>query len=152
MLDPPAGPGQVEPKQTIVISGLSCRTVTTFTGYRQLSTYTSPVPLSPVIAYTPEGGLIDSKIVAAQYGEVLVVATTDRPDNQANRLVGLRFGDLTQVWELTCGDVMFVRFALVPAGENPTLGHITIGEDRPTVVANCAGLPVLFDPITGPPT
>lgn len=152
VLDPPAGPGQVEPKQTIVISGLSCRTVTTFTGYRQLSTYTSPVPLSPVIAYTPEGGLIDSKIVAAQYGEVLVVATTDRPDNQANRLVGLRFGDLTQVWELPCGDVMFVRFALVPAGENPTLGHITIGEDRPTVVANCAGLPVLFDPITGPPT
>ena len=80
------------------------------------------------------------------------MATTDRPDNQANRLVGLRFGDLTQLWELSCGDVMFVRFALVPAGENPALGHITIGEDRPTVVANCAGVPVLFDPITGPPT
>ncbi len=150
VLDPPAGTGQVEPEQTMVITGLSCRTVTTFTGYRQLATYTSPTPLSPVVAYTPEGGLIDSEIVAAQYGDVLVVATTDRVDDLANRLVGLRFGDLTMVWQWPCPDGMTVRFALVPAGDNPPLGHITIGEERPTVVTTCAGQPVLFDPITGP--
>ena len=151
VLDPPAGQGRVEPRVTMVISGFSCRTVTTFSGYRQIFSRTLPTELSPIIAQTPEGGLIDQKVVAAQYGDILVVAASARIDNQANQLVGMRIGDVAERWKWSCADAITVRFAGVPAGDNAALGHITIGEDRPTVVATCAGQPVLFDPTTGPP-
>ena len=150
VLDPPAGTGRVEPRETTVISGLSCRTVTTFSGYRQMSSHTLPTALSPIVAQTPEGGLIDEKVIAAQYGGVLVVAATDRVDKGADQLIGMRIGQIAELWRWPCGDAITVRFAGVPTGDNAALGHITIGEDRPTVVATCAGQPVLFDPATGP--
>jgi hypothetical protein len=43
-----------------------------------------------------------------------------------------------------------VRFANVPAGDNPANGHITQGEVGPEVVASCNGQIVPINPMTGP--
>ena len=41
---------QIKPTETVVVTGLGCRTVTFFTGYRQISSRTLPLGLSPVRA------------------------------------------------------------------------------------------------------
>ena len=142
---------QRQPAQTLVISGFSCRTVTTFAGYQQLSTRGLNVSLSSVTAYTPEGARISGRIVAAEYGEVIVVAGTNRFDTRANVLLGLGLTDSAELWRYVCGDgPLGVRFANVPGGDNPANGHITQGEVTPEVVATCDGQIVRINPTTGP--
>jgi hypothetical protein len=152
ILDQPATASpQSEPAKTLVISGFTCRTVTTFAGYQQLSTRNLNVSLSPVIAFTPEGAKISGRIVAAEYGDVIVVAGTDRFDARANVLLGLGLTDSAELWRYPCGDgPLDVRFANVPGGDNPADGHITQGEVAPEVVASCAGQIVHLNPMTGP--
>ena len=142
---------QQEPAKTLVITGFTCRTVTTFAGYQQLSTRELDVSLSPVIAYTPEGAKISGRIVAAEYGEVIVVAGTSRFDARANVLLGLGLTDSAELWPYVCrGGPLSVRFANVPGGDNPANGHITQGEVAPEVVASCDGQVVRINPMTGP--
>jgi hypothetical protein len=142
---------QREPAKTLVITGFTCRTVTTFAGYQQLSTRDLNVSLSPVIAFTPEGAKISGRIVAAEYGEVIVVAGTDRFDGRANVLLGLGLTDSAELWRYPCGDgPLAVRFANVPGGDNPDDGHVTQGEVAPEVVATCDGQIVRLNPMTGP--
>ena len=152
ILDQPTTASQQRgPAQTLVISGFTCRTVTTFGGYQQLSTRDLNVSLSPVIAFTPEGAKISGRIVAAEYGEVIVVAGSDRFDARANVLLGLGLTDSAELWRYTCGDgPLAVRFANVPGGDNPADGHITQGEVAPEVVASCDGQIVHLNPMTGP--
>ena len=140
----PAG----EPAKTLVITGFTCRTVTAFSGYQQLSTHTLPVSLSPVIAHTPDGARISGRIVAAQYGDVIVVAGSDRFDGNANELLGIGLTDSAELWRYPCkhGPPMGVRFANVPGGDNPAEGHITQGEVAPEVVASCEGQIVQHQP------
>jgi hypothetical protein len=143
---------QREPVKTLVISGFTCQTVTAYSGYQQLSTHTLPVSLSPVIAYTPEGAKISGRIVAAQYGDVIVVAGTNRYDGRSNELLGLGVTDSAELWRYSCPDgALGVRFANVPGGDNPAQGHITQGEVAPEVVASCGGQIVRINPMTGPP-
>jgi len=110
------------------------------------------VSLSPVIARTPDGSRISGRIVAAQYGDVLVVAGTDRFDVYANQLLGIGLTDSAQLWRYTCqhGPPMGVRFANVPGGDNPAEGHITQGEAGPDVVVGCEGQVLHINPMTGP--
>jgi hypothetical protein len=148
---PTTGTQQKEPAKTLVISGFTCRTVTTFAGYQQLSTRELDVSLSPVIAYTPEGARISGRFVAAEYGEAIVVAGNSRFDARANVLLGLGVTDSAELWRYVCGDgPLGVRFANVPAGDNPASGHITQGEVGPEVVASCNGQIVPINPMTGP--
>ena len=148
---PTAASQQREPAKTLVISGFTCRTVTTFAGYQQLSTRDIDVSLSPVVAFTPEGARISGRIVAAEYGEVIVVAGSDRFDARANVLLGLGLTDSAELWRYPCGDgALGVRFANVPGGDNPADGHITQGEVIPEVVASCDGQIVRLNPMTGP--
>jgi hypothetical protein len=142
---------QRQPAKTLVISGFTCRTVTTFAGYQQLSTRELDVSLSPVRAYTPEGARISGRIVAAEYGEVIVVAGSNRFDGRANVLLGLGITDSAELWPYVCRDgPMGVRFANVPGGDNPSMGHITQGEVAAEVVASCEGQMVRINPMTGP--
>jgi hypothetical protein len=143
---------QIEPAKTLVISGFTCQTVTAYSGYQQLSTHNLPVSLSPVIAYTPEGARISGRIVAAQYGDVLVVAGSDRFDINANELLGIGVTDSTQLWRYSCrqGSSMRVRFANVPGGDNPSAGHVTQGELSPEAVVICRGQLARINPVTGP--
>jgi len=143
---------QQEPAKTLVISGFTCHTVTAYAGYQQLSTHRLAVPLSPVIGHTPEGARISGRIVAAQYGDVLVVAGSDRFDVNANELLGIGLTDSAQLWRYGCahGAPIGVRFANVPGGDNPAEGHITQGEIPPEVVVTCQGQTVRINPMTGP--
>ena len=151
MISPQPPRSRAEPAKTLVISGFTCRTVTTFAGYQQLSTRDLNVSLSPVIAFTPEGAKISGRIVAAEYGEVIVVAGSDRFDARANVLLGLGLTDSAELWRYPCGDgPLAVRFANVPGGDNPADGHITQGEVAPEVVASCDGQIVRLNPMTGP--
>ena len=149
---PTAVTRQREPAKTLVINGFTCRTVTAFSGYQQLSTHTLPVSLAPVIARTPEGATISGRIVAAQYGDVLVVAGSDRFNAHANELLGIGLTDSAELWRYSCehGPPMGVRFANVPGGDNPANGYITQGEVAPEVVASCNGQIVRINPMTGP--
>ena len=153
ILDQPTTvPLQREPANTLVITGFTCQTVTAFSGYQQLSTHTLPVSLSPVIARTPDGARISGRIVAAQYGDVIVVAGSDRFDVNANELLGIGITDSAELWRYTCshGPPMGVRFANTPGGDNPAEGHITQGEVGPDVVVNCEGQTLHINPTTGP--
>lgn len=143
---------QQEPAKTLVISGFTCHTVTAYAGYQQLSTHSLAVSLSPVIGHTPEGARISGRIVAAQYGDVLVVAGSDRFDVNANELLGIGLTDSAQLWRYGCahGAPIGVRFANVPGGDNPAEGHITQGEIPPEVVVTCQGQTVRINPMTGP--
>jgi len=148
---PTTGTPQTEPAKTLVISGFTCRMVTTFAGYQQLSTRELDVSLSPVRAYTPEGARISGRIVAAEYGEVIVVAGSNRFDGRANVLLGLGITDSAELWPYVCRDgPMGLRFANVPGGDNPAMGHITQGEVAAEVVASCEGQMVRINPMTGP--
>jgi len=154
ILDQPTSVSQQrEPAKTLVITGFTCRTVTAFSGYQQLSTHTLPVSLSPVTAHTPEGARISGRIVAAQYGDVLVVAGTNRFDTGANHLLGIGLTDSAELWRYDCkhGPPMGVRFANVPGGDNPAEGHITQGEASPEAVVSCQGQLLSINPTTGPP-
>ncbi len=153
ILDQPSAVSpQQEPAKTLVISGFTCQTVTAYSGYQQLSTHNLPVSLSPVIAHTPDGARISGRIVAAQYGDVLVVAGSDRFDVNANDVLGIGLTDSAQLWRYSCdhGSSMGLRFANVPGGDNPSEGHITQGEVSPEVVVACQGQIVHVNPVTGP--
>jgi hypothetical protein len=138
------------PLQTLMISGSGCRTVTRFEGYRQIAAQTVPASLSPVDARTPEGAQISGRVISAQFGQVIVLAGSDRLDHAADTLVGLRVVDLAELWRLRCVEPVQVRFARVPGGDDPGRGHISRNEKGPTVVASCAGNTVAFDPAVGP--
>lgn len=148
----PDGPVQ-EPTRTLVITGLTCRTATTFAGYRQLATRTLPASLSPVRATTPEGTPITGKIVVAEYDDVLVVGLSDRVGGQINQLTGLEVANPTERWTYRCPGrgPLTVRFAAVPGGDRPDLGHVTDDERAPRVVLRCGMTNLSFDPATGPP-
>jgi hypothetical protein len=152
ILDQPTPSQQREPTKTLVISGFTCRTVTAFSGYQELSTHTLPVSLAPVIAHTPDGAAISGRIVADQYGDVLVVAGSSRFDAYANRLLGIGLTDSAELWRYSCsnGPPMGVRFANVPGGDDPAVGHTTQGEVAPEVVVGCDGQTIRINPVTGP--
>lgn len=149
----PSAPRQAfQPALTLVVNGITCRNVTAYSGYKQLATRTLSASVSPVRASTPEGKPIAGRIVAAQYGEVLVLASSNRLDLHASQLIGLRVSDATPVWQYSCTGkkALAVRFAGVPAGDQPTLGHQTLRERTPTVVVRCDGRQLAFSPLTGP--
>jgi len=153
ILDEPSSVSQQrEPTKTLVVSGFTCRSVTAFSGYQQLSTRTLPISLSPVTARTPEGAAISGRLVAAQYGDVIVVAGTDGFASGANELLGLGLSDTAELWHYSCADgpAMGVRFANVPGGDNPSEGHVTLGEVGPDVVVSCQGQILHLNPMTGP--
>ena len=149
----PARVGLPDPAvRTLVVTGFRCNRVATFSGYRQLATHTVGASLSPVTAHTPDGGAIAHRLVGAQYGEVLVLAASDRLDGEVNQLLGLRIADAAQVWHYGCarGRTLTLRFAAVPTGDDAQRGYLTRGESGPTVVATCPDARVAFDPTQGP--
>ncbi len=151
MLPDPGGAG-LRPTRTLAVTGFSCQRATTFSGYRQVSTRVLPAPLSPVTALAPDGTHLGGRMIAAQYGNVVVTATSDRIDTATTELLALRIVDGAEVWRFRCDDgkPMALRFAGVPSGENRKLGHITRGETKPTVVTVCSDRTSLFNPALGP--
>ena len=96
---------------------------------------------------------ISGRFVAAQYGDVIVIAGSNRLSSEADQLFGLGATDGTQRWHFQCGSprprTLTVRFARVPAGDDPARGHVTLGETRPQVIVTCEGRTLGIDPVTG---
>jgi hypothetical protein len=138
-----------EPMLTLGLTGSDCQTVTIFEGYRQLSTGTVDISMSPIEARTPENQPIPNETVGALYGDIVVVAASDRLDRAPTTVLGLRITDGSEAWRESCED-MTIRFASVPAGDDPTKGHITEeGENVPQVLLGCPGVSRSLDPQTG---
>ncbi len=152
MLQPPADQ-PAGPEETAVISGFTCRTLTTYVGYRQMVSHTLPTGLDPVEARVPNGRTITTTPVAAQYGPVIVIAGTDRLSGEADQLFAVAVYEQKLLWSWRCGEdrsrPMELRFARVPGGDDPAAGHVTRGEKRATIVVRCEDRTVRFDPITG---
>ena len=153
VLQQPDALGNRQPAETVAISGFSCKTVTTYQGYLQVATQNAPASLSPVHAQTPEGAEISSRFVAAQYDDVVVIAASERLSSDADQVFGLGVRDRSQRWHFQCDEsrprTLTIRFAQVPAGEDPARGHITMGEKKPLVVVGCGENLIRLDPITG---
>lgn len=139
------------PVHTVAVTGLHCRSVTTFAGYRQLGTHTVDFSLFPVTARSPDGRKLAGRPVGAQYGDVLVLVGTSRLDTGADRIAAFRVSDAELLWQFSCTDrpALRVRFARVPGGDDAARGHVTARERRAQVVGLCGATTVRFDPATG---
>ena len=138
--------------RTLVISGLTCTTLTTYEGYRQLSTRTLPFSLAPVTARGLDGRRLSGRVVSAQYGGTLVLAGSGRLDSGADELLAVGVVDAAERWRFTCPDrrSLRLRFSGVPSGDNPGRGHV--GSGRPAVTVACGEEPPrVLDPVTGRP-
>jgi hypothetical protein len=140
-------------KQTVVISGSGCQTVTTYEGYVQLDVREIPESLRGVSVRTPEGVRITSQLVAARYDSMLVVATrdVDDPDSRATSVRGLLLTDGIPVWQWSCPNPtdLTLRFAGVPSGDDEERGYITLPGEPPGVVVGCPAILKHLDPQTG---
>ncbi|MBA3529874.1 MAG: hypothetical protein H0T91_11325, partial [Propionibacteriaceae bacterium] len=139
------------PAQTLIVTGLTCRRVTTFTGYHELTTGETASSLSPVNVETLDGRRISGQIVAAQYGDVLAVAATDRIDNRATEVLGLRLDDAAQLWRFSCppSRTLALRFAGAPGGDDQAAGRLTLKGEQASVIVDCGQGAVRLDPRTG---
>ena len=139
------------PAETLVVTGLQCKRVTAYSGYREVSSIDLGVSLSPVRAETFDGRRISGRLVAAQYGPTLVLAGTDRLDNRATQLVGLRLANGAPLWRYPCAaeEPPRVRFAGSSAGDATEAGRVTLRGERAAVVVDCGRGAIRLDPRTG---
>ncbi|GAA1432019.1 hypothetical protein GCM10009616_20450 [Microlunatus lacustris] len=146
-LEGPSGPQT--PARTLVITGLTCTTLTTFEGYRQQTSRELPFSLAPVTVRDPDGRRLSGRVVSARYGPTLVLAGSGRIDAAADELVGVAVADGSERWRSSCQDrrPLRLRFTGVPAGDDPDRGWT--GSGRPAVVVTCGGRTTRLDPATG---
>jgi hypothetical protein len=143
--------GEARAAQTLVVTGLTCRRVTAFRGYQELSSRDDDLSLSPVKALTLDGERIRGKLVSAQYDGVVVLAASGRFDNRATELVAVRISDASTVWRHSCveDDELRLRFAHSTDGDDFSLGRRTFRGEPPTVLVDCGLGTLRLDPGTG---
>lgn len=150
-VDGPTAASTPTPTRTLVITGLTCTTLTTFEGYRQQTSRELPFSLAPVTVRDPDGRRLTGRVVSAQYGPTLVLAGSGRIDTAADELVAVAVEDGRERWRSSCQDrrALRLRFTGVPGGDAPERGHV--GSGRPAVVVTCGGRTSRLDPATGRP-
>jgi hypothetical protein len=138
-------------KETVAVDQDDCRRMIRYAGYIQQDLTYLEGPLSPVIAKTPEGAQIQSKVVSARYDNMLVVATSTEGDSRASAVRGLRLTDGAQVWKWSCPDLpqLTLRFAGVPTGDDAAKGYLTMPGEPRSVVVGCPQVVKHLDPRTG---
>lgn len=144
------------PARTLVVHGAGCQQLTTFTGYGSSADRALGFSVKPVQANLPGGAPIDSDVIGTEYGGILVLAGTDRFDDKADRVVGLRMSDGAEIWSAPCaaaGDDpgLELRFAEAPAGDDPAAGRLTEPGEPESVIMTCGGVTQTLDPRTGTP-
>lgn len=141
------------PAQTLALSGGGCNTVTAFSGYAQVHQERLAAQVSPLRAETPDEASITGRVVAARYGPVVVVASTDSESfgSAPDQLQGIRVADGQRVWTFRCDDDgdLRLRFAAADEGDDPGAGRITEFAEQPSVVAACSNSTVTLDPQSG---
>jgi hypothetical protein len=142
-----------KPAQTVALSGSGCSTVTAFSGFAQVAQHQLAGRFSPVRAETPDEASIKGRVVAAQYGPIVVVASTSGEgfSGDPDQLQGLRVVDGQRVWTFRCDDdgAMRLRFAGADLGDDPDAGRITEFAEQPSIVAACSNTTVSINPQTG---
>ncbi len=139
-------------QHTLAIDQSDCRRVTTYEGYIQREMQIIPETLTGVRVNTPEGVLIQSKLVAAKYDNVVVVATRNPGgDYRATAVRGWLLSDGIQVWQWSCPTPtdLTLRFARVPGGDDAYRGYITLRGETSSVVVGCPAIVKRLDPHTG---
>ncbi|WP_152362653.1 hypothetical protein [Microlunatus speluncae] len=142
------------PARTLVAHGPGCEQLTGFTGFTAVSDRALGFSISPVKANLPGGQPIGSKVIGTEYDGVLVLAATDRVDDKADRVIGLRMSDGVEVWNHLCPTAaedpgLQLRFARSPAGDDPAAGRLTDRNDPESVVVSCGADTYSLDPQTG---
>jgi hypothetical protein len=139
--------------QTLALSGAGCSTVTAFSGFAQSAQLQLSEQFSPVRAETPDGTSIKGRVVAAQYGPLVIVASTDTEgySGAPDQLQGVRVADGRRIWTFRCDDDgdLALRFAGADAGDDPAAGRVTEFAELPSVVAVCSNATVSLNPQTG---
>jgi hypothetical protein len=137
--------------RTLISTGLSCQRLTALSGYQELSSREVGISLSPVHAQTQGGRRIRGRLVAAQFGGVVVVAASDRVDRRLTALLGLRVADGVELWRYPCPATrsVAVRFAGASGGDDPELGRETRRGERAAVFVDCGRGLVRLDAQTG---
>ncbi|MDN5762657.1 MAG: hypothetical protein L0H41_10120 [Microlunatus sp.] len=142
-----------KPALTLALSGSACNTVTVFSGFEQISRTTLDEQLSPVSATTPDRSQIRGRVVAAQYGPTVVVASTDGEgfSTAPDQLQGINLADGRRLWTFRCDDDgdLSLRFAGSDLSDDPTAGRITEFAEEPAVVATCSNTTVPINPTNG---
>ena len=156
------------PTETVAVSGSGCDTVTTYAGYRQLGTTDTAVTVSPVALRAPAigaaddeggGGLLNHPTVGpagearplagARYGDVVVLAGSNRFDRTADQLVGVSVRGGPALWTFTCGEKHELRAELAGGQPDPASATTTPGDPGDVVVLTCGGRRLRLDPTTG---
>lgn len=142
-----------KPAQTLALSGSSCHTVTAFSGFSQVGRQQLTEQFSPVRAETPDEASITGRVVAAQFGSIVVAASTSGEgfSSAPDQLQGFRITDGQRVWTFRCDDdgAVRLRFAGADLGDDPATGRITEFAEKPSVVAACSDTTVSINPQTG---
>ncbi|GAB2594848.1 hypothetical protein [Microlunatus antarcticus] len=156
------------PTQTVAVSGSGCSTVTTYVGYRQLGTTDADVTVSPVALRGPavgassdaesDGPLLTRRVgpageprplVGARYGDVVVLAGSNRLDRTADQLVAVSVHGGPALWRFVCGDKREVRARFAGGQRDPASTATVPGDPGDAVVLTCGGRRLRFDPVTG---
>jgi hypothetical protein len=139
-------------KKTVVIEDHSdCRQLITYEGYVEREMQMLPEPLAGVRANTPEGVSIRSRLIAARYGNMLVIVSSGEEDGKATTVRGLLLSDGIQVWQWRCESPtsLTLRFAGVQVQDDPSRGYITLPGETQAVVVGCPAMLKHLDPRTG---
>ena len=127
--------------------------MTAFSGFAQSAQHQLSEQFSPVRAKTPDGTSIKGRVVAAQYGPVVIMASSDGEGygGAPDQLQGVRVADGQRLWTFRCDDDgdLSLRFAGADAGDDPTAGRVTEFVEKPSVVAVCSNATVSLNPQTG---
>jgi len=116
---------KTRPTETMVVTGLGCRTVSFFTGYRQTASRTLAVGLSP-----------HGQLVSGQFGSTIVVTQSKRLDGRTTQLTALHTPDGAVQWEYRCPDGKRMSVEFDEAGSS--------------VLVECGDIGLTFDPRSGP--
>ena len=155
------------PTQTVAVSGSGCGTVTTYAGYRQVGTSPAGVPVSPVALRAPATGAVEEPdrpllsrpetgpagtprpLVGARYGDVVVLAGSNRLDRTTDQLVAVSVHGGPALWRFVCGDKREVRARFAGGQRDPASTATVPGDPGDAVVLTCGGRRLRFDPVTG---
>jgi hypothetical protein len=156
------------PTRTVAVSGSGCATVTAYAGFRQTGTSVAGVSVSPVALRAPAVGAPDDgsdgglptrpatgpagdprPLVGARYGDVLVLAGTNRFDRTADQVVAVSLRGGPALWRFVCGDKREVRARFAGGQPDPGSTATVPGDPGDVVVLTCGSRRLRLDPVTG---
>ncbi|GAA3578977.1 hypothetical protein GCM10022197_40530 [Microlunatus spumicola] len=156
------------PTQTIAVSGSGCTKVTAYAGFRQTGTSPAGVSVSPVALRGPvvgapedpdDGGLLTRPatgpageprpLVGARYGDVVVLAGSNRYDRTADQVVAVSLKGGPALWRFVCAEKREVRARFAGGQRDPASTATVAGDPGDVVVLTCGSRRLRLDPVTG---